>query len=93
MYKFLISLTLACGLAMAQTKSDPETATKKTVQQKGYHIVSPKNTGPTPPATKEEQDKDKADKDRRQRERDGLQDQKPPTLQPNVNPPTPPAQP
>ena len=87
MYKLLIPLVIAGSLGFAQTQADPEAASKKTAQQKGYHITSPKNTGPTPSDAKKDQEKDKAENDKKAREKDGLQDQTPPTYQPSVKPP------
>ena len=87
MHKLLISFALAGGLGFAQTQTDPQSDTRKTAQQKGYHEAHPKNTGPTPPETKKQQEQTKADKDRKARDKDGLQDQTPPTYQPNLKPP------
>jgi hypothetical protein len=79
MSKALITLILAAVAAIAQTPNE----TKTTPEQKGYHETKPRNTGATPPQSKE----DKAARDKKKTTRDGLDTQKPPTHQPNLNPP------
>ena len=91
MSKILIAFLLTAATAVAaQTQHDPEADTKKTPQQKGYHETKPRNTGPTPPQSKEDQAKDKAAKEKIRSERDGLDTQRPPTRQPElITPPKP----
>ncbi len=84
MSKTIVVMFLAAGAAVAQIPADPEPATKKTAEQKGYHITKPKNTGATPDSAKQ---KNKTDTDDSKKKRDGLNTQTPPTRQPTVNPP------